>query len=281
MSAFLRVCCLGDVIGRPGRRALHCALPLIRQDLAPDLVVVNGENAAGGRGLTKRVYGEFKDMGCDVITMGNHWKDQEEVLELLSLDHPPVILPVNMNNVEDSSQGLRWVQVKGHSIAVMNLSGVLHMPPSTSPFTALDALLAQIPPSIPLRLVDLHAEATSEKQGLAYYAAKRVSLIWGTHTHVPTADERILEDHSGYITDIGMVGGYDSVIGMDTQRTLTRFLTGKKVSLVPAKKDLRVYGIMADLDPKDGRCLKIFRFLYTVQTDPLSGEMIAQKEEFC
>lgn len=276
----LRVCCFGDVMGRPGRQALRYVLPQVAQSLAPDMVVVNGENAAGGRGLTVDTYHELKNMGCDVITMGNHWRDRPEVERLTQHtpeQSPALVLPGNMDNVPRVAAGLRLIEVKGRRVAVINLAGRLFMPPASSPFRALDALLGDLPDKVKIRLVDVHAEATSEKQALAHYASGRVSLLWGTHTHVPTADERILKNHTGYITDLGMVGGYDSVIGMNTQRALVRFLTDEKTSLQPAKEDLRACGLWADLDINTGKCLALSRLCYKVKMPSGVGDVAQVK----
>lgn len=270
----IRVCCFGDIIGRCGMDSLRQALRRVHRELNPDLVIVNGENAESGRGLSRGCYEEFWAMGCGAITTGNHWKDHPDIHELAQLDHPPVVLPGNMENISSLDSALRYVSIKGsddenkdHTIAVINLAGRLFMPPASCPFRALDHLLGSIPSDIKLRIVDLHTESTSEKQAMGYYGASRVGLVYGSHTHVPTDDLRILEGFTGYLSDVGMTGAEDSVIGMNPHRYAQRFMSRRRELLAPAEGDGVVWGLWADLDTDDGSCRALGRFGYRV-TDP-------------
>jgi 2',3'-cyclic-nucleotide 2'-phosphodiesterase len=255
-----RIIAFGDVIGKPGRTALREALPRIQEQYAPDFVIVNGENAAGGFGLTRKVYDELLASGVDCITMGNHWHDKREIYQFVD-DAERLVLPANMMNVSSPKAGFRILSTKeGRSIAVMNLIGCAFMhPDNRSPFKAADQLLGMIGDRIKIRVVDFHGEATSEKQGIAAYLAGKVSLTYGTHSHVPTADERILKNYTGFVTDLGMTGPYDSVIGIRTDAALRRLLTGEKKHFEPASGELWSCFIVADICDETGACTSIER----------------------
>lgn len=213
----------GDVVGRTGRDAVKRHLPGLRAALAIDLAVVNAENAAHGYGLTERICGELYDAGADILTTGNHVWDQKELIAYIERD-PRVLRP---HNFPAGTPGAGWrchALGDGGSVLVVNLMGRLFMDPLDDPFAALDRLLADRPLGAGAAIVvDFHAEATSEKQAFGLYVDGRASLIVGTHTHTPSADHRILPGGAGFITDAGMSGDYDSVIGMDKEEPLRRF----------------------------------------------------------
>lgn len=256
-----RICAIGDVVGKAGRRCVARILPHIRKEFDPHIVLCNGENAAGGFGLTKKVYEELSTkQGIDAITMGNHWHDKREIYEF-GPKMPNLVLPGNMENVETLGEGLKILtSASGQRYAVINLIGRAFMKHKNScPFQAADELIGRIPSSVKIRIVDFHAEATSEKQALAQYLRRRISLFYGTHTHTPTADERIFDAHTGFATDVGMTGAYDSVIGIKTETSLSKFLGTAKKSYEPAKKDPWLCALLATVDPETGACKDIRR----------------------
>lgn len=257
-----RIVAIGDVMGKSGRRCLENYLPRLRAEFSPNIVIVNGENAAGGLGLTKKIYDRWSDtLGIDAITMGNHWHDKREIYNFMDQANR-MVLPANMANVSDPMRGLCILesQVGGTPFAVINLIGKAFMyGENRCPFEAVDMLLRRVPEHIKIRIIDIHAEASSEKQGLAQYLAGRASLIYGTHTHCPTADERIFAKYTGYTTDIGMTGPYDSVIGVKKEAAIHRLRTGEKRKFEPASSDPWLCAIIADIDEETGACRKIQR----------------------
>ncbi len=206
----MKVLVVGDVIGRPGRKALEKGLKRVRQMHSIDFLIVNAENLAGGFGLTHKLYDELIDhFGVDAVTMGNHWQSKKEILSYYK-NANRLVLPANAGNLGDETLGLKIIksQSNGQQVAVINLIGQLFMhPDNKSPFTACERLLARIPEEVKIRLLDFHGEATSEKQAVAWHFAKRLSCLYGTHSHVPTADERVLEDYTGFVSDLGATGG--------------------------------------------------------------------------
>lgn len=258
----MKVLAIGDIMGKPGRKALELGLSTVRERFQPDVILANGENAAGGFGLTEKVFLELTEKnGITCVTMGNHWRDKPEI-ESFFRKYPNLVLPGNMGNVPGLEHGLRILKMPaGKSYAVINLIGTTFMKEGNSnAFHAADQLLARIPSYVKTIIVDLHAEATSEKQAFAHYLAGRVSLIYGTHTHTQTADERLLMRHTGYITDIGMSGPYDSVIGVKKNLSLARFLDPKnKPKFEPAKHDLWFCAIYCEIEDDTGSCKHIER----------------------
>jgi metallophosphoesterase (TIGR00282 family) len=219
----LRVLAVGDLIGRPGRRAAQQLIPVLRREREIDLVVANGENASGGFGLTAQGARELYNAGIDVITSGNHIWDQREIYT--ALNDLPILRPLNYPaGAPGRGYLIHDLGAKGR-VAICNVQGLTFMPSIDSPFRAADQFIAETA-DIPLRLVDIHAEATSEKNAMAHYLDGRVSLLFGTHTHVATADQRILPKGTAYVSDLGMVGPRESVIGMDPDASLQRFLSG-------------------------------------------------------
>ncbi len=257
----IKIIALGDIMGKAGRLCLERLLPKIREIHTPDFVLVNGENAAGGFGLTKKIYDQFVGpYGIDAITMGNHWHDKREIYEF-GPKAERLILPANMGNVDHEGMGLKILTSKGgERVAVMNLIGRTFMKEGNrDPFKALDKVLDMIPSSVKIRILDIHAEATSEKQALAWYCAGKVSLVYGTHSHVPTADDRILVGHTAFTTDIGMTGPYGSVIGIRKEAAIHRMQTGEKKKFEPAAEDPWLCAIVAEIHETTGAASKISR----------------------
>jgi len=252
----MRVFFIGDIVGRPGRHALARLLPNLRKRFGTEVVVANAENAAGGFGLTRKVLDELLGLGVDVLTTGNHIWDKREAMAFVDAD-VPIIRPANYAPGVPGKGVHRHDLKDGRALWVLNLQGKILMPPVDCPFRAADRVLSELPSSERCILVDMHAEATSEKRGMGWYLDGRVSVVVGTHTHVPTADAEILPKGTGYQTDAGMTGPYESVIGMAPQDSLKRLLTGMPTILNVAKGDARVAGLHAELDDTTGRCTDI------------------------
>ena len=217
----MRILCVGDVVGRPGRDAVRALLPGLRAELGIDLVIVNGENAAGGAGLTSEVARELSQAGADVITTGNHvWDQRRFVGEISAL--PTVLRPLNFPSAQP---GRGWIIVRG--ALVVNAIGRVFMAQADDPYRAMDDLLALLGPDAPaIRILDWHAEATSEKIAMGWHLDGRFSAVVGTHTHVPTADARVLPQGTALVADIGMVGPRDSVLGVAPEIIVGRFRDG-------------------------------------------------------
>ncbi|MDH7494146.1 MAG: TIGR00282 family metallophosphoesterase [Candidatus Saccharicenans sp.] len=252
---------IGDLIGRPGRRALARFLPDLRKKYEPDLVVANAENAAGGNGLTEEIGKELL-FQVDILTSGNHIWDKKEVLGYMEKENR-LLRPANYPVVNPGRGHYLFQNEKGIKAAVINLQGRVFMEPIDCPFLTADRLLEEIRPSTPIVIIDFHAEATSEKQALGWYLNGRVAAVIGTHTHIPTADERILPGGTAYITDVGMAGGRDSVIGMKPAQALQRFLTARPQRFEPATDGLLLSAVFITINPTSGRALTIQRELLT------------------
>ncbi len=253
----MRVLFIGDVVGKPGRRALRQWLSQLKEEFSPDLVIANVENAAGGFGLTKDVYNELLSLGVDVMTSGNHiWDKKEFVKEMDSFTQ--VLRPANY---PEGVPGRGWLltHVGETPVAVINLQGRIFMECLDCPFRTADALLKVIGDGVKVRIVDFHAEATAEKSLLAFYLTGRVSAVLGTHTHVQTADERVLDNFTGFITDVGMTGALNSSIGMEFKDVLDRMIYHIPRKFKVAKGPVMLNGVVLDIDEESGKCLKIER----------------------
>ncbi len=258
---------VGDLIGRPGRQALVRFLPQLRKKYQPDLVIANAENAAGGNGLTEEI-GKELFFQVDVLTSGNHIWDKKEVLNYLEKE-PRLLRPANYPASNPGHGYYLYQNETGIKAAVLNLQGRVFMEPIDCPFLQADRLLEAIKPATPIIIIDFHAEATSEKQALGWYLDGRVSAVIGTHTHIPTADERVLPKGTAYITDVGMAGGLNSVIGMRPEQAIQRFLTSRPQRFEPARDGLMLSAVYLSLDPDTGKAFSINRELITEEK---SGE---------
>jgi len=255
----LRILFVGDVVGRAGRSAISEHLPGMIRDWALDLVVVNGENAAGGFGITEAIYQEFIDAGADAVTLGNHAWDQREALVFIERA-PRLVRPANFPS-GTPGRGAVLVDTKsGRRALVVNAIGRVFMTPFDDPF----AILGRELEACPLRMaadaivVDFHGEASSEKQGIGFFCDGRASLVVGTHTHVPTADHQILPNGTAYMTDAGMTGDYDSIIGMQKEEPLRRFTSGiPSGRFEPAQGVATLSGVAVETDDATGLALKI------------------------
>lgn len=254
----MRILFVGDVVGQVGRRALKKGLRTLTRELAPDLVVVNGENAAGGHGLTPATADEILRYGADVITSGNHIWDRKEILPYLDASDR-VLRPANYPHPAPG-QGVGVYEGRGGTpVGVVNLMGRVFMGHLDDPFRMIDEILRELRSRTPVIVVDFHAETTSEKMAFAWYVDGRVSAVVGTHTHVTTADERVLPGGTAFITDVGMTGPHESVIGMETQGALDRFLSQRPTRFEPATGDVRMAGVLIETSAEDGRSTAIRR----------------------
>jgi len=248
---------LGDVVGRTGRRAMDEFLPGLVKKHAPSMIIANGENAAGGSGITEDI-GKELFLQVDVLTSGNHIWDKKEALPYLGRE-PRLLRPANYPAVNPGRSSYIFQRPDGVKAAVLNLQGRVFMEPLDCPFRRADEEVASLAQQTPIIIVDFHAEATSEKQALGWYLDGRVSAVIGTHTHVPTADERVLPKGTAYITDVGMVGGRDAVIGIAREQALQRFLTSRPQRFEPSRDGLFLSCAFVEIDPASGRALSIVR----------------------
>lgn len=242
---------IGDIFGSPGRRIVADHLQDIIETNQIDIAIANGENAAGGFGITPAIAEDLFAMGLDVITSGNHVWDKRELYDYLNRQ-PRLLRPANYPDAP--GRGMVVCQARnGVECAVMNLQGRVYMPNTDCPFREADKILASLDPSIKVKFVDFHAEVTSEKIAMGWYLDGRVSAVVGTHTHVPTADTRILPGGTAYQTDCGMTGPYDSVIGVQTDIILQRFLTALPVRMEPARQNPELHAVIVDVDETTGK----------------------------
>lgn len=252
---------VGDIVGKPGRDCFKYYLEDLRSEFKPDLLLVNGENIAGGFGLTEKIVKNFlEDHKVDVITTGNHWHDKPEIHNF-SENYSRLLLPGNMYNVSSYKRGYYVGKTQSNvHYAVINLTGVAFMKgDNSSPFAMVDKILGEIPSYVKHIVLDMHAEVTSEKQALGHYLAGKISLFYGTHTHCQTSDERILEGRTAYITDVGMTGASDSVLGMDKNISIYNFTHRERKPFKVAKKGLELCAIYAKFNGASGSCLKVER----------------------
>ncbi|MDD8020643.1 MAG: TIGR00282 family metallophosphoesterase [Acidobacteriota bacterium] len=252
-----RVLFIGDIVGRPGRRALNRFLPDLRKEYRPDLVVANAENAAGGIGLTEDISRELL-LQVDVLTSGNHIWDKKEVFNFLEKE-PRLIRPANYPEGNPGHGYYIFQNEDGIKAAILNLQGRVFMEPIDCPFRRAEKDLESILPQTPVVIIDFHAEATSEKQALGWFLKGRVTALIGTHTHVQTADDRVLPGGTAYISDVGMAGGLGSVIGMKPEQATSRFLTGRPQKFEPANEGLILGAVLIEIDSSSGKALSIKR----------------------
>ena len=258
----MKILMVGDVFGEPGRAAVKKLLPKLRQEHAIDLAVVNVENAAAGFGVTPQIAREILDQGADVMTSGNHIWDRKEIVEFITKEN----LLLRPANFPAGTPGVGHVTVKAgpHRVVVVNLMGRVFMNPIDCPFRKADEILTEVAKETRVILVDMHAEATSESVAMGWYLDGRVSAVVGTHRHVQTADERVLPGGTAYITDLGMTGPIDSVIGVDKDLILQRFLTQMPIRFEAAKGPAALHGVVITVDPETGRASDIVRIRQAV-----------------
>lgn len=253
----MKVLFIGDVVGSIGREAVDKYLPMLKNKYKPQVTILNGENAAAGRGITEKIYKQFLQAGADVITMGNHTWDNREIFDFID-DAKKLVRPANFPEDTTPGQGMVYVNVNQLKLAVINLQGRTFMPDLNDPFRKADELIKEASKQTPFIFIDFHAETTSEKQAMGWYVDGRVSAMVGTHTHVQTNDARILPQGTAYLTDAGMTGPYDAVLGMEKEKVLQRFLTNLPTRFeVPKQGRSILSGCCLELDPRSGRAVSI------------------------
>ncbi|MBI2368774.1 MAG: TIGR00282 family metallophosphoesterase [Deltaproteobacteria bacterium] len=254
----MRVLFIGDIVGGPGRRAVAELLPRLVDQHRVDLVIANCENAAGGFGATPEICDQLFKVGVDVLTSGNHIWDKKEIYPYLN-SQERLLRPINYPPGAPGRGELVLTAPGGERVAVLNVIGLIFMDHTDDPFRAAQAAVERFRAETPVIIVDMHAEATSEKMAMGWFLDGKVSAVVGTHTHVPTADERILPGGTGYLTDIGMTGPFDSIIGMRQEEALEKFLTLLPRRFEVAAGNVRLNSVLLDLDGETGRCRAIQR----------------------
>ncbi len=255
----MRIMLVGDVVGRAGRRAFRTITPQLRSEKSVDVVIVNGENSAGGKGFTRKALDELYAGGADVVTAGNHVWDKKDVFAFVD-DEPFLVRPANYPD-GTPGKGYCIFPFKAANIAVMNLSGRSFMPVLDCPFQKADEILAEIGGQADVVVLDFHAETTSEKLAMGHYLDGRADIVVGTHTHVQTADEQILPGGTAYITDLGMVGAHDSILGVRKEIVIQKFRTGMPVRFDMAEGAAEYAAVIVDIEPNGRRARQIERIL--------------------
>jgi metallophosphoesterase (TIGR00282 family) len=254
----MKILFIGDTVGKAGRAVVHQHLKHLQEELAIELTILNCENAAAGFGITPKIADEFFDWGIDVLTSGNHIWDKKEIMPYLS-KNPRILRPANYPP-DNPGRGLAVLKTRSEQeVAVLNLQGRVFMPATDDPFRVADAELARIPKHIKVIFVDMHGEATSEKVAMGWYLDGRVSAVIGTHTHIPTADSKILPGGTAYQTDAGMSGPFYSVIGVIKEDVIRRFLTSIPDKFESASQDAQLNGVFVEVDSGTGKARRIER----------------------
>ena len=246
---------IGDVVGEPGRNILYKFLEKRKQNY--DFIVVNGENSAAGFGITIKIAEQFFSRGVDVITMGNHTWDKKEIYEYFNKTKN-IIRPINFAK-EAPGNGYTIVEKNGIKVAVINAQGKVFMPTISCPFLALDDVVPEIQKETNIIILDFHGEATSEKQAMGWNLTGKVSVVFGTHTHTQTADERILPGGTAYITDVGMTGGHDGILGMNRRESIQKFKDGMPTRYTVCEDNPKINGIEVEINSKTGKAESIMR----------------------
>jgi metallophosphoesterase (TIGR00282 family) len=260
----LNVLCIGDIVGRPGRRVLAEKLKSVIRQYEIDCVIANAENAAGGSGITPQIYEKLMKYGVNIVTLGDHTFRKREIIKTLETQDN-IARPANISEKAAGSGYAIYTTTKGPIIAAVVLIGRLFMRPADCPYNGADRILSQIAQKADLIFVDFHAEATSEKIAMGYHLDGRVSCCFGTHTHVVTADEKIMPKGTAYITDIGMTGAHDSVLGRGADSVLKSFRTGMPVPFEIATGDVKMSGVVVTVDSSNKKAENIQRILVDAQ----------------
>ncbi|MBO8155161.1 MAG: TIGR00282 family metallophosphoesterase [Bacillaceae bacterium] len=256
----MKILFIGDVVGKPGREMVRENLPKLKNKFQPDVTIVNGENAAHGKGITQKIYNQLLEWGADVITLGNHAWDKKEVFEFID-EAEHMVRPANFPP-DTPGKGMLFHEIDGKKLAVINLQGRTFLPPLDDPFRKARELIEQARKKTPYIFVDFHAEATSEKQAMGWFVDGKVSGIVGTHTHVQTSDDRILPEGTAYITDVGMTGPYDGVLGVQKEDVIRKFLTGLPVRFeIPEQGRAQLAAVFIKINKTTGLAEKIERIL--------------------
>ncbi|MFO7636788.1 MAG: TIGR00282 family metallophosphoesterase [Clostridia bacterium] len=254
----MKILFIGDIYAQQGRKVLAGHLNRLAETTACDFIIANGENMSGGKGIDTRTADEILKLGVDAITSGNHiWAKKDFFID----EHPRVLRPANYSG-KSPGKGLIFIEKGDNVLAVVNLSGRVYMDPCNCPFEAFENMLPELKARTKAILVDFHGEATSEKAAFAWHFDGNVSVVVGTHTHVQTADERILPFGTGFITDVGMTGPADGIIGADREKVIRRFVTGMPAYFEPQKGRSQINGILMEVCGKTGKCISLERIDY-------------------
>ena len=258
----LRILCVGDVVGAPGRRVLREALQVIVPERSIDCVIVNAENAAAGSGITPAIHKKIISYGANLVTLGDHIYRRREIIPVLETADN-IVRPANLPATAPGKEFAICETASSHRVAVISLLGRMFMKmPTNCPFAAADQVLATVPRDVKIIVVDMHAEATSEKVAMGWHLNGRVSVLFGTHTHVPTADECVLPQGTAYVTDLGMTGPYDSVLGRAKERVLCMMRSAVPSPFDVATDDVRLCGVIVSVDCTTGLATNIERITY-------------------
>ncbi|NLW86181.1 MAG: YmdB family metallophosphoesterase [Planctomycetes bacterium] len=268
----MNILCIGDVVGKPGRRMVADHLRELIQQRQIELVVCNAENASNGSGLTPQLFGKFIHYGVDVVTLGDHvYRKREITAALIGSDR--IVRPANLSS---QAIGRRWTVVPtksgNHKVAVACVLGQLYIGQYNSPWAAIDEVLAEVPPEVTIRVVDFHAEASSEKIAMGWHLNGRCSIVFGTHTHIPTADARVLDGGTAVISDVGMTGPYDGVLGRRKDRVLAAMTTNMPYPFDVATEDPRLSALLATIDEQTGRAQSVERIEIAGVLAPHAGD---------
>lgn len=254
----MKVLCVGDVVSRVGREMLFRYVEDMKYQKGVDFVIVNGENSSHGRGMTRSCYDEMKRAGADVFTTGNHVWGCKEIRTLMD-ENADIVRPLNMQGEQDGCGSMILTANNGVKVGIINLIGQINMLPCNSPFDAVEKEIEKIREITPVIFVDFHAEVTSEKMAMGYFLDGRVSAVFGTHTHIQTADAKILENGTGYITDLGMTGPKDSILGMNKKIIIDRFVSGNPQKFEIAQGKGQFCGCIFTVDEATGKCTEVER----------------------
>ncbi|MDG2012796.1 MAG: TIGR00282 family metallophosphoesterase [Pirellulaceae bacterium] len=254
----MRIFFIGDIVGKPGVEIVQQVVPALRRNESIDVVIANGENAESGSGITPSIYRKLKDAEVDCITLGDHAFRKRDIIDTLD-SKKDILRPANFPT-EAPGQGFTIIKTgTGAKVAVINLIGRVFMKPADCPFHEADRILSEIPDDVPVRFVDFHAEATSDKQLMGHHLDGRVSAVVGTHTHVPTADEHIKPGGTAFLCDVGMTGPHDSILGRSKECVFETTYSFRPRTFHVAKKDSRISGVLIDVDRKTGKAQSIRR----------------------
>ncbi len=254
----INLLCIGDIVGRPGRHVLSQRLAQVVREHAIDCVIANAENAAGGSGLTPQIYDKLLKYGVHLVTLGDHAYRKRDIIPTLE-SASDIVRPANLSPAAAGKDFALYQTAKGPTVAVVALIGRIFMKPTDCPYAKIDSLLPRLQQSADIIVVDMHAEATSEKVAMGYYLDGKVSVVFGTHTHIQTADERLLPKGTAYITDIGMTGAHDSVLGRRTESVIRAFRTQMPYPFEVATEDVRMTGIVVTVDTLSRQAERIER----------------------
>ncbi|ALX47604.1 TIGR00282 family metallophosphoesterase [Lentibacillus amyloliquefaciens] len=256
----MKILFIGDVTGSPGRDMVRTYLPKLKEKYHPNMTIINGENAAAGKGINKKIYKQFLEWGANVITMGNHTWDKKEIFEFID-EANNLVRPANFPE-GTPGKGIVFINLNGTEVAVINVQGRTFLPAIDDPFRKMDELVETARKRTNIIFVDVHAETTSEKQAMGWYLDGKVSAVAGTHTHTQTADERILPKGTAYITDAGMTGPYDAILGVEKEAVMKKFLTSLPVRFeIDETGRTQMNGVLVTVDDHTGSARKIERIL--------------------